>query len=166
MPLQQIIISETSPNAPGTAASSQPVSGSPSANLPNGVAGFLDDYDSVDVAAELRGATGGSLSVYLQLSSDLITWYDLVAWPVQSAAGPATIYRSPISQATNTSVPTVVGKNLSPALSNSGSGSVVNGAFNAAFRVAMVAGSGTTAGAPIIVRITGQRSRIREAGGA
>jgi hypothetical protein len=46
------------------------VSGSLSANVPAGVAGILDDYVALDVAAEITGGQNGTLDVYLQTSTD------------------------------------------------------------------------------------------------
>lgn len=167
MPLQTFIFNETSPSAAGTAASSQVVTGDNAANIPAGVCGLIDDYESIEVIAELKGATNGTLAVYLQTSPDGgQTWFDSIAWPSQSSGGAQVYYQSPLSQATNTSAPIVVGKNLAPALSNSSAGTVVNGSFGDRFRLVMVAGSGTSAGASVVVRVSAQRSRLREAGGS
>jgi hypothetical protein len=161
MPIAQFLFSETSPSAPGTKVSGNPVAGSASW-APAGVAAPLDDFTSVGVVADLVGATNGALDIYLQQSPDQgLNWYDVVHWRV--AAGAAAVsYSSPISQSTSTTVAVVVGKGTSPALA---SGAVVNGAFSDRMRLVMVAGSGTTAGAPVTVRLTPQRKRIRELGG-
>jgi hypothetical protein len=158
-----LVFNEVSPAAPGTAASSAAVAGS--ANyLPAGVAGPLDDWESVDVVIELVGATGGNLNVYLQGSPDGgLSWYDLIAWPVAAAAATVKYYRSPMSLATTTSTPVQVGKNLVPALP---APAVVNGAWTDRFRLVMVAGALTTAGAIVIVRLAPQRTRMREHGSA
>jgi hypothetical protein len=149
------LFTETSPAAPGTAASSQPVAGAGS-NFPTGVAAPMQDYEAVDVIAELKGATGGTLDVYLQISpDDGGSWFDVVHWPQLSAGAAAVTYQSPLSNATTTSTPVVVGKNLSPALA---ANTVVNGAFTDRMRVVMVAGTSTSAGAPVTVRIAPQRS--------
>ena len=161
MPLGQFLFSETSPAAAGTAASSQAVANAASW-CAAGVAGPLDDYDSIGIDADFIGATGGTLDIYLQQSPDQgLNWYDIVHWTQLAAGGPAIKYSSPMSQATTTTTTVVVGKNLTPALS---AGTVVNGAFSDRFRLVMVAGSGTSAGAPVIVRLSPQRSRLREAG--
>jgi hypothetical protein len=164
VPLGQFLFNETSPSAPGTAASSQPVANAASW-CPAGVAGGgLDDYDSIGIDCDLVGATGGTLDVYLQQSPDQgVNWYDVIHWTQLASGGAAVHYSSPISQATTTTAPITVGKNLSPALA-SGTNSVVNGAFSDRMRLVMVAGSGTSAGAQVIVRLSPQRSRIREAG--
>jgi len=162
--LQTFIFQETSPAAPGTAASANVVSGDNAANMPAGVCGLIDDYESIEVIAELKGATGGVLDVYMQTSPDGgLTWFDTIHWPQQSAAGAQAYYNSPLSQAATTSTPVVVGKNLVPALA---ANTVVNGSFGDRFRLVMVAGTSTSAGASVVVRVSAQRSRLREAGGA
>jgi hypothetical protein len=130
------------------------------------VAGLFDDYESIDVVAEIKGATGGALAVYLQISPDGgINWFDIIAWPSASASATIVYYQSPLSQATTTGVTSVVGKNLSPALPSGANGAVINGSFGDRARLVMVAGSSTSAGAPVIVRLSAQRMRVREAGG-
>lgn len=167
MPLQTFVFSETSPASPSTVASSQAVTGCESANVPAGVAGLFDDYESIMVTAELTGATGGALQVYLQLSPDGgQTWFDAIAWPNITAGASTAYYSSPLSQATTTATTIAVGKNLVPALTNSSTAGVVNGAFGDRARLVMKAGSGTSAGAPVVVRMSAQRARLREAGGA
>jgi hypothetical protein len=123
---------------------------------------LIGDYEGADVVAELVGATGGTLDVFVQLSPDEgQNWYDIIHYPTLAAAAPAVIYQTPISTATNTATAVKVGKNLAPALA---AGTVVNGAFTDRLRLVMVAGAGTTAGAPVVVRVCPQRSRIRETG--
>jgi hypothetical protein len=154
------VFNETSPSSAGTAASSQPVQ-SAGSFLPAGVAGPMADYEAVDVIAELVGATGGTLDVYVQLSpDDGLNFYDFVHFAQLAAAASAVVYQAPISNATNTLAPTVVGKNLLPALSGSGTGNpaVVNGAFSDRMRLVMVAGTGTTKGASVVVKIAPQRA--------
>jgi hypothetical protein len=156
------VFSETSPAAAGTVASSQPVTGCNANYLAAGIAGPLDDFESLNIDAELKGATGGTLNVYLQQSPDNGTnWYDVISW-AQLAGGAAQIYySSPMSLSTTTTTPVVVGKNLAPALAP---GAVVNGSWSDRFRLVMVAGTGTSAGAQVTVRISPQRARSREHG--
>lgn len=149
------IFNETSPAAAGTSASSQPVQNAGS-NFPIGVAGPMSDYDAVDVIADLTGATGGTLDVYLQISpDDGQNWYDIIHFSQLAAGAALASYQAPLSNATVTNSPIKVGKNLSPALAAS---TVVNGAFSDRMRLVMVAGSGTSAGAPVVVRIAPQRA--------
>jgi hypothetical protein len=162
MPFTEFVFIEMSPSAPGMVASSLPVQGSASWAPAGVAAGGLDDYDAIGIDVDLQGATGGTLDVYLQQSPDQgVNWYDIVHWPQLLAAASPIRYGSPISQSTTTTAPTVIGKNLTPALA---AGAVVNGAFSDRMRLVMVAGSGTSAGAPVVVRLSPQRSRIREAG--
>ena len=149
------VFSETSPAAPGTAVSSQSVQ-SAGGNLATGVAGPMADYDAVDVIAELKGATGGTLDVYVQISpDDGISWYDLIHFQQLASAAAVMYYQAPVSNATTTTQPILVGKNLVPALAVN---TVVNGAFSDRMRLVMVAGVSTTVGAPVIVRISPQRA--------
>lgn len=151
------VFNEISPSAPGTAASSALVTGSSVL----GIASPMDDWEAVDIAADLQGATGGTLNVYLQLSPDAgNNWYDIVHWTALAAAAPLAFYQSPLSLATNTAAPVAVGRNLAPSLGPGATAAVVNGAFSDRLRLVMVAGSGTTAGAPVVVRIAPQRVRV------
>lgn len=155
------IFVETSPSAAGTVASSQPVQ-NVTAPYPNGVASPIDDSDALDVFAELVGATGGTLDVYVQSSPDGgNNWTEVVHFP-QLAGGAAAIkYQAPISLFTNATTPVVVGKNLAPALATN---TVVNGAYSDRLRLLFVAGSGTTAGAAVRVTVTPQRAFPRNVG--
>ena len=154
------VFAETSPAAAGTAASSNPVGGGPQDSSP-GVAYPLADYDTIEIEAELAGATGGTLDVYMQ-SNDVATgtWYDVVHFPQLLAAAGAIIYRTSLSRyATGTVAPVVIGKNLSPVLAVNIS--LQNG-FGDRLRMVMVAGSGTSAGAVLSVKLTGFRAETRQ----
>lgn len=148
-----LTFNETSPSAPGTAASSQFVS--TSAGPPGVATQQLDDYQAVSIEANLIGATGGTLDVYVQISTDMgTTWYDYVHYTQLANGASAISYVSSCaSGAQNLSLATI-GKNLNPALA---AGTAVGGAWGDRFRLVMVAGSGTTVGAPVQVRIIGQR---------
>jgi hypothetical protein len=162
MPVANYVFTETSPAAAGTAASSQPVIGGVDNGIPNGVCGLLGDYEAIDIIADLKGATGGALDVYVQNSPDEgVSWYDIIHFQQLAPGGALVSYQAPISNATTTTAPILVGKNLTPALAP---GQVVNGAFSDRLRLVMVAGVSTTAGAPVVVRICPQRARIREGG--
>ena len=165
--LAQFLFNETSPAAAGAAASSKAVASSASW-APTGVAAPIDDYESIGIDVDLQGATGGTLDVYIQQSPDQgLTWYDVVHFPQLAAGAPPVSYSAPISQATNTAQTILVGKNLAPALGLVSGivGAVVNGAFSDRMRLVMVAGAGTSAGAPVVVRLSPQRARTRELGG-
>ena len=150
---------ETSPAAAGTAASSSPVTNTAS-YLPAGVAGPLDDVVYVGLTAELVGATGGTLDVYMQTSPDEgATWVDKVHFP-QLANGAAAIkYHASIAPHPQATADTtiVVGENLSPALA---ANVVVQGLDFNRMRLVMVAGTSTSAGASVVVKVCGQRTRV------
>src|SRR5580658_9170036 len=160
MPLAQFVFSETSPSAAGAALSSQPVMGSVSSGMPSGQAGRFDDYASCFLAADLVGATGGTLDVYLQTTLDGGTsWYDLIHFAQLASGAGAISYAAPVSLSTGTTAPQVVGKGSVGGLA---AGKVICGAFGDRCRLLMVAGTGTSAGAPVVVRLTAQRPRLRE----
>ena len=150
------VFNEVSPNAPGTALSANAVAGV--ANyMPAGVAGPLDLYDGVLIEAELVGATGGPLDVYIQTSAnDGVDWWDFAHFLQLAAAAPAVKYVVTASLYSQTTAPIVVGKNLAPALA---AGAFVNGAFTDRMRLLFVAGALTSAGAAVKVSVQGQRVR-------
>lgn len=164
MPLQQFVFSETPPSSAGTAASSNAVSGSLAANIPNGVAGLLDDYESVNFVAEITPNAGGTLDVYVQLSPNGGSkWFDVIHFTQVAGGGSTQRQSAPLSQATNTVNTTTIGVNLFPSLT---AGTVVNGAFLDRCRLVMVSGAGTSAAGSVTVYVTAQRSRLREGGGS
>ena len=148
-----LVFNEMSPSSPGAIASSQAVSGTAG---PNGVATQqLDDYQALSFEAVLMGATGGTLDVYVQNSPDMgSTWYDYIHF-AQLASGAATVryVASVASGAQNLSLQTI-GFNLSPALA---AATAIGGAWGDRFRLVMVSGAGTSAGAAVQMRIVGQR---------
>jgi hypothetical protein len=158
--LGTFIFQETSPAAAGTVASSQPVSDTESYS-PNGVAASSDlqsGVELVDFCAELVGAAGGTLDVYVQGSyaSQGADWFDLVHFAQLAAGASAVIYRAKCTshpQATS-DAPVAIGKNLAPALAAAIALQTLG--FNC-LRLVMVAGSGTTAGAAVKVTATIQR---------
>lgn len=156
--LYYYLFTETSPNAPGTSVSTQVVE-SAATYAGSGIALPINDGNSLDIAADLRGATGGTLDVYVQYSPNSSrSWYDLAHFPQQAAAAAVSSFRAPVSLYTNAVSTSQVGKNLLPALA---AGTMVNGAFGDRVRLVMVAGSGTTAGVPVIVQVTSQREYPR-----
>lgn len=154
--LATFILQETTPAAPGTAASAVAWT-SAGSFLPAGVAGPLGDYDAIDIVAELVGATGGTLDVYVQTSHDGgQTWYDSVHFTQLTASGSAAIWRTSVTHFAQPSsaAPVAVGKNLSPALA---ANTTVQGGWGDRARLVYVAGSGTSAGASIRVTVSAQR---------
>lgn len=146
---------ETSPAAASTIASSVAVTGS------NGAAGILqsdkglDSFDTLTFYAALVGATGGALDVYVQSSPDQgTTWTDYAHFPQLAAAASAIKYAFSVSRSGQLLVPAVVGANLTPALAVN---TVVGGAWGDRLRLVMVAGTSTSAGAAVSVKVSATR---------
>ncbi len=115
--------------------------------------------ESLDINADLVGATGGPLNLYLQTSTDLgVTWYDYIAFAQLAAAAAAINVRCGVSRTSNSSVSLVtVGKGLVAAVGNAlAAGTVLGGPFGDRMRLVAIAGAATTAGAVITVRISCQ----------
>ena len=159
--LLQFIFSETSPAAPGTAASSKPVASS--ANyLAAGIAGPLDDSFGIQITAVVGNPVGGSLDLYVQTSpDDGAHWFDQIHFTPFTAGngGIQVATLSAISQPAS-AVPVAVGSGLSPSLGAT-SGVVVQGMGFNRLRLVMVAGSGTSAGTSVVVYVVPQRNGTR-----
>lgn len=108
-------------------------------------------YGSLWLYAELTGATGGTLDVYLQTSPDGgTTWVDYAHWP-QVAGGASVILRSwAVSRGAEQKTLTTVGKSTSPALA---ANTIVGGAWGDGLRIVSVAGAGTSAGAAQVIKL-------------
>jgi hypothetical protein len=138
----QGIISDTSPSSASTAAG----------DIVSGLANF----DALTIIANLVGATGGTLDVYLQTSWDGgTTWYDWAHFP-QLAAGAAAINYTISAPSSGDPSPIVVGKNTTPALA---ANSVVGSVWGPQLRALYVAGSSTSAGAAVTITICGYQAR-------
>lgn len=114
--------------------------------------GGCKHYDWFTVDAALVGATGGTLNVYLQRLVGA-TWVDWLRLP-ELAAGAAAI-RYVIDSKTQEEGPVTVGSGTTPALTAGG--------FSCAHpgdqvRALYVAGASTSAGAAIVITITGFQS--------
>lgn len=117
------------------------------------VAEGLDRFTSLNVYAEIKGAEGGSLNVYLQTSPDLgTTWVDYAAFPLAAADAPVAIYTFTLSRGAQQVAMTTVGKNLLPALAANG---VLGGEFGDRMRVVFKANVGTTRGDTQVITISG-----------
>jgi hypothetical protein len=138
----QHIISDTTPAAASTAAGDT-------------VAG-LGKYDAIQIVANLVGATGGTLDVYMQTSPDGgTTWYDYVHFPQLGAGAAAIRYMVNIPSAGATGI-TVIGTGSSPALA---ANTVVGGSWGDRLRALYVAGASTSAGAAITISILGYQAK-------
>lgn len=112
----------------------------------------LGAYRSLSVYANLQGATGGTLDVYLQYSPDGgTTWVDYTHYAQLAAAAAATALVFAVSRAGQQTTITTVGTGLTPALA---ADTVVGGGWGDRLRVVFVAGSGTTAGANQIILVS------------
>lgn len=103
------------------------------------------------IYAELTGATGGTLDIYLQTTYDGgTTWVDYAHFP-QLAAGAGVILRTwAVSARAQQTTLTTVGKGTSPALA---ANTIVGGMFGDQFRVVAVAGAATSAGAAQVIQL-------------
>jgi hypothetical protein len=109
----------------------------------------LHDYDAISIDANLVGATGGTLDVYVQRSSDNgTTWRDYIHFP-QLAAGAAAV-KYTVAPSLGAGSIVVVGAGTTPALAVN---TCTNGPWGRSLRVLMVAGSGTSAGAAVAMTL-------------
>lgn len=144
---------ELSPATASTLASSALVTGSNDSNAPLGVAeGVFDEYLSLRLEADLVGATGGTLDVYVQ-SFWLGHWYDLAHFPTIAGGTPLAHYAF-VGGPGYLQTAQLVGVDLTPALA---ANTIVGGPWGEKLRLLMVAGSGTSGFANVFVRIIAQR---------
>jgi hypothetical protein len=127
-------ILETTPAAPATTPSAFVVQ----------VPGYAS---SVSVTAELVGATGGALDVYVQTKIDGV-WFDVLHF-AQLAAGAAALKVAANITRHAAQAITTIGRDATPALAASG---IVQGLLGESLRALYVAGVGTTVGAGIVLR--------------
>lgn len=143
MPAETRLISDTSPiTSVGAAASAT--------NLE-----FMDRFDAGTIVAELVGATGGTLDIYLQQydASDG-TWYDYLHF-AQLASGAAAIIKSiPITRTSQRTATVTIGKNNAPALALD---TCIGGDFGDRLRAWYVPGATTTVGAAIKIKFIGTK---------
>jgi hypothetical protein len=149
---QLYIISDTTPASASTAVSAV-------------TAGGLDDFDWFTVDAQLVGATGGTLDVYLQrqvaLDAEVTggVWADWLHFP-QLSSGAGAVKYSAITGSSTTI--TVVGNatdasGATPALA---ANTFVGGHPGNKLRAVYVAGTSTSAGAAVKIYITGWKRRV------
>jgi hypothetical protein len=140
----------------GVAVSSQSVNNAAS-YLGAGIAGPLDDFDGLDVVAEITGNTGGVLNVFMQTSPDNgLNWFDAISFPTVAAGASQLAFRAQLSISQASATPTIVGVNNAPSLTPN---TTVSGAWGDRMRVAMRSGAGTSAAGSVVVRLIGQRPR-------
>lgn len=142
------VLSATSPAAPSTAAGPK-AAPDPTAD----VNVDLSRYEIDGVVAELVGATGGTLDVYLQFSPDAgVTWVDWLHF-AQLAAGAAAVKTAVAMHKPTAYSATTVGEGTAPALPAAALVPVHPGDR---LRLLFVAGAGTTLGGVQTVRIFGR----------
>lgn len=161
--LQPFIFHETSPAAAGVALSSNPVS-SAANYLPAGVAGPVDDSFGIQITVVVGNPVGGSLDIVVQSSpDDGLHWFDQIHFTAfASGTGGAQVATlSAISQPAS-AVPVSVGTGTpTSATSGLAAGTVVQGMGYNRLRLAMIAGTGTTAGVPVTMYVAAQRNDTR-----
>ena len=168
--LQTWVFNEQTPSSPGSAASSQVVTGVNVPNIAAGVCGWLDDYESLAIYAELTGkaadgsSVGGAVDLSLQTSPDSgLTWFECVRFATVSANAALAFQTARLSLWSGASSPTAVAKGASaPVLT---ANTIVSAGFGGLLRLLMTSGTGTTKSAAVVVRLQAQRRRLREAGG-
>lgn len=137
-------ITGTTPNSATTATVGSEVTG-------------LGNYPDITVTADLVGATGGTLDVYVQrwdqeIASGAGNWVDWIHFP-QLAAGAAAIrYAVNAAQVASSGI-TAVGVGLTPALA---ANTATGGHPGDKVRAIATAGASTSAGAAISISIRGR----------
>jgi hypothetical protein len=165
--LSQYIFNETSPSAASTnAASSQQVIGSQSSTLGIASGQLLEDCTGINVVAELVGATGGTLDVFLQAGFPDGSWIDVVHFAQLASAAAAITYSTQLSNLPQpaSAAPVAVGTGLHSGATGLAAGTTVQGLNSSMFRLLMCSGVGTSAGAAVKVYVTAQRTYGRAAG--
>jgi hypothetical protein len=143
MSVEVRLISDTTPTtAVGAAASA--------ANFDN-----LDHFDQGLIVAELVGATGGTLDIYLQVYEPLSkTWYDYLHFPQLLDGAAAIIKAVPVTRVGKWETPITIGKNATPALAGD---SCIGGDFGERMRAWYVPGATTTVGAAVKIKFIGTK---------
>lgn len=127
-----------------------------SGTLAHAAATGLGPFSTMSVVAQLVGATGGTLDLYLQGSSDGgTTWFDVAHYTQLAAAASAVDKVFALSKGgqQTTITTTGVGTTAAPGVALA-AGTVVGGDWGDRLRLVEVAGSGTSAGAAIIIQAT------------
>lgn len=136
-------VAGTTPAAAGRAVIGQAVGG-------------LDLYERIGVVAELVGATGGALDIYIQSKIGDDKWVDVAHYPQLSSAAAAVKYAHQLAQSSPIAVtPTVVGVSADDVTAGAApvlaANTVLPGHVGQQLRVVAVAGASTSAGAAITI---------------
>lgn len=136
-------ISQTSPAEASTVVATTTVAG-------------LEHYDWIAVEADLVGAAGGTLDVYVQRKLAANLWRDWIHFP-QLAAGSAAVKYSVQSGSTNDIYPVGGGTDAAPGVALAVD-TAVGGHPGTELRVVFVAGAGTSEGAAQTIRVFGWKN--------
>lgn len=131
----------TSPTSASTAVLT------PATGNPDKLVG-LNKYTDLHVVADLIGATGGTLDVYIQTSHDGSRWNDYAHFAQLAAGAAATTITFAVTRRAQQTSLIAIGKDLTPALA---ANAVLGGEFGDQMRVVCVAGGGTSAGATLSI---------------
>ena len=114
----------------------------------------LELVDDLDVIASLQGATGDTLDLYLQTSTDKTTWTDYAHFAQLASAAAALVVRFGVSRFAQQTTIATVGQGTSPAATG-----VVGGPVARYMRLIGKAGASTSLGATqtITLRASGVR---------
>jgi len=116
----------------------------------------LAKYDWLTVEADLLGATGGTLDVYIQRKLATNLWRDWIHFP-QLAGGAAAVKYSVQPQASSSIVAVGGGTDAAPGVALAAN-TTIGGHPGDVLRVVLVAGAGTSAGAAYTVRVMGWKN--------
>lgn len=136
-------ITATSPASASTAVASGTIEG-------------LDRFDWIAIEADLQGATGGTLDVYVQRKLGANLWRDWLHF-AQLSAGAAAVKYSVQSGSDNDIYTVGGGTDASPGVALAAD-SFVGGHPGTELRVVFVAGTSTSAGAAQTVRVYGWKN--------
>lgn len=136
-------ITDTSPATATTAVSAATVSG-------------LDRFDWIAVEADLLGATGGALDVYIQRKLGNNLWRDWIHFP-QLAAAAAAVKYSVQSGSTTTIHVVGGGTDAAPGVALEAD-AAVGGHPGTELRAVYVGGASTSAGAAQTIRVYGWKN--------
>jgi hypothetical protein len=133
-------ISDTSPSSASTAVGDS--------------IGGLTAFSEIHIEADLVGATGGTLDVYLQRKLADNLWRDWIHF-TQIASGGAAVKYSARSQNATGITAVGGGTDASPGVALAASG-IIGGHPGATIRAVYVAGTSTSAGAAVTIRVYGR----------
>lgn len=144
MSFQTFTVSDTSPASAITAVGDS--------------VGSLDEFDWFTIDADLVGATGGTLDIYLQRQVAEDLWRDWLHFP-QLADTAAAVKYTAVTSVTNSVVVVGGGTDATPGVALAAN-TFIGGHPGNKVRAVYVAGAGTSAGAAVTIRVTGWKRRV------